>query len=282
MLLKPWRNIARDLKEEDQTWQEAFEMFLNDTPAYEFILSNIQYYHECQGAAREEHTADQETGIYMNTEETDDRFSDMAKDSDDEEEGEYTEEQLAKMIAEKCTQCEKLHAQLAVEAGRHAKLFTGDTVNWNVTQPDRISNATGAQLGQMEKWRDQMKNDVLALNNSLPEGMDNMPETDKARVGMLHMPRTMEPEVTNNVNETTLDNVAKTEALTSLTIQKLKADQRRAFDIIIWHIKQTLAGKKPPPLRMILYGEGGTGKSKVIQSVTAEMERIGAGDLQYC
>lgn len=29
-----------------------------------------------------------------------------------------------------------------------------------------------------------------------------------------------------------------------------------------------LAGKNPKPLRMIIYGEGGTGKSKVIQTVT--------------
>ncbi|KIL59324.1 hypothetical protein M378DRAFT_50077, partial [Amanita muscaria Koide BX008] len=48
----------------------------------------------------------------------------------------------------------------------------------------------------------------------------------------------------------------------------LKADQRRAYEVILWHLQQTLAEKKPPPLRMILYGEGGTGKSKVIQTIT--------------
>ncbi|KZP27492.1 hypothetical protein FIBSPDRAFT_683605, partial [Athelia psychrophila] len=31
----------------------------------------------------------------------------------------------------------------------------------------------------------------------------------------------------------------------------------------------------PPPLRMILYGEGGTGKSKVIQTVTEAFARRG-------
>ncbi|THU83028.1 hypothetical protein K435DRAFT_690331, partial [Dendrothele bispora CBS 962.96] len=53
----------------------------------------------------------------------------------------------------------------------------------------------------------------------------------------------------------------------------LKEDQRRAYDIITWHLDQTLAGRKPPPLRMVLYGEGGTGKSRVIQTVTEYFER---------
>ncbi|KIL70016.1 hypothetical protein M378DRAFT_60844, partial [Amanita muscaria Koide BX008] len=49
----------------------------------------------------------------------------------------------------------------------------------------------------------------------------------------------------------------------------LKSDQFRAFDIISWHLEQTISRKNHPPLRMIIYGEGGTGKSKVIQTVTA-------------
>ncbi|KAJ3970272.1 hypothetical protein EV361DRAFT_786151, partial [Lentinula raphanica] len=48
----------------------------------------------------------------------------------------------------------------------------------------------------------------------------------------------------------------------------LKDDQRRAFDIVKWHLEQTLAGSSPPPLRMIIHGEGGTGKSKVIATIT--------------
>jgi Cdc6-like AAA superfamily ATPase len=55
----------------------------------------------------------------------------------------------------------------------------------------------------------------------------------------------------------------------------LKQDQFRTCDIISWHLEQTLAGENPPPLRMILYGEGGTGKSKVIQTVTEAFAQKG-------
>lgn len=62
-------------------------------------------------------------------------------------------------------------------------------------------------------------------------------------------------------------------ALAGVDPTSLKRDQRRAFDIVAWHLHQTVNSMlthqaSPPPLRMILYGEGGTGKSKVIQTIT--------------
>ncbi|KAJ3897533.1 hypothetical protein F5879DRAFT_782230, partial [Lentinula edodes] len=53
----------------------------------------------------------------------------------------------------------------------------------------------------------------------------------------------------------------------------LKVDQRQAYKIVVWHLDQTLAGKQPPPLRIILYGEGGTGKLRVIQTITEAFGR---------
>lgn len=57
---------------------------------------------------------------------------------------------------------------------------------------------------------------------------------------------------------------------------KLNAEQYRAYDIVLWHLEQTLAGANPPPLCMVLFGEGGTGKSKVIQTITDAFAQKGA------
>lgn len=59
----------------------------------------------------------------------------------------------------------------------------------------------------------------------------------------------------------------------------LKDDQLWAHDIIMWHLDQTLAGSNLPPLQMILHGEGGTGKSKVIQTITEYFASKGAKHL---
>ncbi|OCH86570.1 hypothetical protein OBBRIDRAFT_696387, partial [Obba rivulosa] len=59
----------------------------------------------------------------------------------------------------------------------------------------------------------------------------------------------------------------------------LRVDQRRAYDIVTSHLLCTLQGGSPRQLLMILYGEGGTGKSKVIQTITEEFARQGAAHL---
>jgi hypothetical protein len=48
----------------------------------------------------------------------------------------------------------------------------------------------------------------------------------------------------------------------------LNTEQKQAYEIIAWDLDQMLARRHPPTLRMIMYGEGGTGKLKVIQTVT--------------
>ena len=61
--------------------------------------------------------------------------------------------------------------------------------------------------------------------------------------------------------------------------QFLKVDQLCAFKIIVWHLEETLAGRKPPPLRLIVNGEGGTGKSKLIEAITDYFSARGATHL---
>ncbi|KAF8574050.1 hypothetical protein K439DRAFT_1373600 [Ramaria rubella] len=57
-------------------------------------------------------------------------------------------------------------------------------------------------------------------------------------------------------------------ALTSVDPSCLLPSRCRAYDIITWYLAATLSGQNPPQLLMQIQGEGGTGKSKVIQTVT--------------
>ena len=73
-----------------------------------------------------------------------------------------------------------------------------------------------------------------------------------------------------------MENAISEQALSAVDPSKLKDDQFQAYNIITWHLKQNLAGKNPPPLRMIVHGKGGMGKSKVIQTVTEQFVKCGA------
>lgn len=61
-----------------------------------------------------------------------------------------------------------------------------------------------------------------------------------------------------------------------VNLSLLKFDQFQAYDIIRWHLEQLLSREDPPPLCMIVYGEGRMGKSKVIQTVTEAFTHNGA------
>lgn len=63
-------------------------------------------------------------------------------------------------------------------------------------------------------------------------------------------------------------NTTAKSSLPSVDPSELNPDQFCAYNIITWHLDQTLAGLKPLPLQMIIHGEGGMGKSRVIQTVT--------------
>ena len=62
-------------------------------------------------------------------------------------------------------------------------------------------------------------------------------------------------------------------------ISFLNEEQRRAFNIVDWHLRRTLAGEQPPQLRMVILGEGGTGKSKTIQAITQNFEHLDVANL---
>ena len=52
-------------------------------------------------------------------------------------------------------------------------------------------------------------------------------------------------------------------------------EQQRAFEIINWHIAESLACRNPPQLLMHVLGAGGVGKSKVIETITDNFEKRG-------
>ncbi|KAJ7199862.1 hypothetical protein GGX14DRAFT_338659, partial [Mycena pura] len=56
IFLKPWRS-AKDLKQPEESWVDAYETFLQDCPA-DFVakMNNMQVLHECKDS-RDDHFA---------------------------------------------------------------------------------------------------------------------------------------------------------------------------------------------------------------------------------
>jgi hypothetical protein len=278
MLLKPWRNMNKSLKGENESWTEAFKNYLsNASGRIHALLSGIQYYHECSTSAAQEKKDEQtkneneERGEYTEYDEQEE--DDMGIEETDLFRGcPLTEEVVQDIVNSQTSEREKNHTKFALEVAKQSRIFPSDNTHW-VTSPNRtVSNATGGDVQLLFKWVSQLKQDVIDQNNpdiisgtSLPADTPTVDCLDLSSGGIN----------ANQQSEPTISVFAAEASLPSLDPSMLKTDQRRAYETITWHLNERLIGNNLLPLRMIMYGEGGTGKSKVIQCITDAFTKAG-------
>ena len=266
-LLKPWHNLGNDLKQPGQTWERAFDDFLEGASWREKrVISGLQYFHECSSAAAASDSLDSTFAQQLSREVEEGH----PEDGDLSPNG-LSEEGLAELKAASVPYREELHGFLAIEVARRAKIFDNDVSSWSsaATQPPR--NATDDDLQRISSWANQLQADVEKKNaRMLPP-----PPTQPTQTPSIE-PLADRGTSTADVSLLSRALANSEEALGGIDTSHLRPDQARAYGIIGWHLDQTLNGADPPPLRMILYGEGGTGKSRVIQTVTDAFEARGS------
>ncbi|KAJ7431259.1 hypothetical protein B0H11DRAFT_2131648 [Mycena galericulata] len=262
VLLKPWRDMKMDLKQRDESWSQAFDIFTAtaDKKVHD-ILAGIQYFHSCRSAALATRCSDEDvwhptTGI--DSTET----LEMGEDIECPQ-ATLSEEGLAQLIASQVAPREDLHARMALEHARVAKIFTNDSSDWILSAEQLVvANATGDDLFNLTKWRTQLDNDI-AVQNSVPEMIEpadlvndaaDVIQVDHVTIGQAQVTSLRVP-------------ASPETALLPAHPSHLKPDQLRAYEIIVWHLDETLAGKEPPPLRMLLHGEGGTGNQGKVTEI---------------
>ena len=260
LLLKPWRDLTTDLKLSNESWAAAFEAFSTSaTPRARRALSGIQYFHECESAAQKDTTDARPYQVPIDSQILDDESGmDHVPHSQ-----EFSEEGLALLKAETVSLREELHGRMAIELARHLGIFSNEQQNWTVTQHGLPSNATEEDLSRISMWHNLLQSAVdqraSVTNTALPE------DTHTATIECSTLPSN---PLLDTPAAILIQSTASEQALPAVEPGCLKPDQLRAYRIVTWHLGETLRGNNIPPLRMILYGEGGTGKSRVIQTIT--------------
>ena len=168
---------------------------------------------------------------------------------------------------------EYIHGVLAVEAGKLKHILPEERHTWMYAVQNGVRLADRHDEIRMARWKDELE--------ALVEKEIGLDEESSTEHQSFYDEGDMVPNETllceNGVvlNSTANDLQMMDEANPTC----LNVEQRRAFDIIDWHLQKTLAGEDHPQLRMVILGEGGTGKSRVIQTVTANFERLQAGHI---
>ena len=168
---------------------------------------------------------------------------------------------------------EYVHGQLAIEAARIRGIFSSFDERWNIGDEKDVIVATSDVDSMLCEWQQQLEQSSLA-SVEVNLDADEMPYH--------HNHPTVTPISNlreNRSNPTAGKDVDEgIEKVKSTDVKDLKDDQRRAFDIVDWHLKETIEGKKPPQLLMMIPGEGGVGKSKLIQTITQNFQEKDVGD----
>ena len=258
-LFQPWR-LLRDIKPENLTWLQAFEQFTTAADARtKRMMDGIQYYYTSGDAARlsrgereDANRLERETRRHRGRDE--DEFEDVVDET-----GGYVpeEEEPGIDIARTRGAAEELHAQQAILIAESAKIFNSDVENWVVE--------TVAKQASMDDYRRIKEWSTLVKNiNSTAIDVEGGGIADEGSVAAMQ-DVTGEADVQAFLSN---DGLVAEEALASVDPDCLLRDQRRAYDIVSAHLNASIAGEGVRQLLMYVSGEGGVGKSKVIQTIT--------------
>lgn len=264
VLLKPWRNLHELAPAPGQTWRAQYEEFLHGANAFtRRLVDNLDHRYECEDAAAQLH--DDEGPLSGGA------GSDYAGESEEEDAEEdssarrplpsgnnnVTDEDLVE--AREQIRSEKFnvpYANDAIAIGDMAGAF--DSTVRAIRQTATV--ALPSDLERLRNWQDQLSRESPSVAD-----VDAMGEREGEGGSVQRIEMEAHPSVI-------MQQPMVEAALGAEEPANLLEDQRRAYEIVTTHLDDYLAGKNPDQLLMILHGEGGTGKSLVLQTITKYFE----------
>ncbi|EAU83557.2 ATP-dependent DNA helicase PIF1 [Coprinopsis cinerea okayama7 len=250
MLLKPWRSL-RDLKGQQATFKHAFDHWrLSSATTWDLtVIENIQFYYDCADHA--DAIADEEDNsmTYRAVLEEDIRDDSgyVAPISHSPWES-ITEEEIEDARFAQLPRREREYVDDALRIATSVG-FYGAPLSLPDSVEGLVNHAGLDELEQVEEWEDVLKS--VTRQTGILTATDPLEEAVRAAV-LNELPLEREPMVSTS-NQTTRN---EPESLGC--------------------IKDEIDGKNPDQLLMIVHGQGGTGKSLLIQSITQTLRDMDA------
>ena len=116
---------------------------------------------------------------------------------------------------------------------------------------------------KLQGWRSQLEESSLLNDNSDP--LLNL-EDHSSQPRVLPISDLLQSATDDVEMDIDAENQGEKDPIHD-SIEQLNEDQCHAYDIVDWHLNETILGKKPPQLLMVIPGEGGVGKTKLIQMI---------------
>ena len=272
-LLKPWRTIA-DLKQDNESFREAFDNFVADAPAETCrIIRNVEFFHECSDSARQR-TVAHGTGIETNQTTVWTEFeSETVEDSL--EVTDTDPDQFSNLISEKdiyhvldnpYSPREQLFAEVAITIGTETGVLRDD--EYSAAYPHAAPLANDNDLLRFRTWESVLRNepDETADIASSSEAHDVLSLGDL-------------PVIMDLDSEPTAMAITRQTPPISDTNLVLNERQMMAYTIVTNHLRDHLSQRNPPQRLLIVHGQGGTGKSALLNAISKTFDDLGASNL---
>lgn len=298
ILFRPWRRPT-DLKEPTESWGQAYESFLKTCPPrFAFVMGNMQMLHECKDS-RDDHFARRHSGTRIGRQLVSSAWTeDVDPTTEDLFGGEIEEDILDHLVdIDRSLSLQRTRtdydAQKCVAAAENAGIFANLSnpfsaeqscmINSNEEQEVLRDDVNDSIEETWKRWYADQRRTLKRLQ--LLEATDSAPCLENARVGSeqpISRVRELQAPIGPSVREvdrevpsatiTATDDMREIARRDCLKEFGLNINQARAFNLIVEAARQ---GRNEDPLRMYVGGCGGTGKSRVIEAVSAYFEMLG-------
>jgi len=285
-LLILWWKIE-DLNANQGSWEIKYnEFILNAMQQEKDIIAGIEFYYECHKTVMkkaEEHQREEVQEKQKERECEEEIEGDPLDESmdvyEDEEILPLTEVELGLFKLDQRNQREEQHGAKAIFIAQLRNIFGNhpSSTDTNLEQTNqtsgKVSYANGDNEARLQLWQKAMEDCVHEIKGFTD--VHHEEDTDPGGTRSINL-NDLQEDGETNILQTIMP--CNAERLTPVDPSQLLAEQCRAYDIVDWHLRETLAGKNPPQLLMVIPGEGGVGKSKTIQTITENFAAQGMKD----
>nr|GAT45226.1 predicted protein [Mycena chlorophos] len=275
LLFKPWRDL-RDLGAGVRSFAEAFTIFQQTAnPDHLRIIENMQYFYECsdRANARREAAGNADTagpGPGAGDFAAPDGMLHMSAFP-----VELTKEDVQLARESRYAMRERIYGEGALSVALDEGIFAS---TYTSVPPKPIARqATLADMAQFHEWGQRIASYTRSAAFAENNGVDVGGVEDASNQTILEA-------VTGNQlapddSATVIDMTPSTANVATHRDVQLNVEQQRAHDLVLRHLRRTLAGERPPQLLMVIQGEGGTRKTVVLNSIANSFAELEASHL---
>lgn len=277
-LLKPWRSV-KDLKQPTETFRTAFDAFVDTaTEATKDTIANVEFFHESSDGARKRTDVTNtvvplpDAPISAQEEIDEQEASDnLHPISTDTLENVISEQDILNTLDRPCSSQESLYAELAIEIGVECGALREPISD--IAPPRDAFPATVNQQTQFCSW----KSDIDRLSIKQADDLPEEPHADAAPGGS-YLTVANKP-LCNPDNEPSVSRIVHQKEKDVTPETGLNKKQQMVHNIIAEHLRAHLDGKNPVQRLLIVHGQGGTGKSTLLNAISRTFADMNASSL---